>query len=349
MKFDFLNNLPLSVQFSGLGHATGSRKLDNQALLDGYQIKLKPSFIENSIGIESRYFLEDHESTSDMAAAAAKMALEQAGLSIRDVSRLILATSSPDYQTPSTACIVQHKLGGSGFPVMDINAACSGFVYAIDAGARAIATGDRHVLVVGADARSRDLNMQDKRTVFLYGDGAGAAVLSAVGKPERAGAAGGAMSGLLNSILFADGVGYDAVYIPAGGSKTALTHELLDRNHHKLSMPDGTRVAENAKQGFSFLCAEIFEGTPYKKNDVDLFVFHQPNQRLLEGIVAHLDIPPEKAYINFSRYGNTVAGSIPIALSEAQRMGRLNSGDLVLLCGVGGGFTGGAHLIRWNF
>lgn len=345
MKYAFLEQLPLSVQIKGTGHAAGSRKLDNQTLLDTWDIKLKPSFIDKSIGIESRNFLADDESTSDIAAKAAQMALDQAGLTIKDISRLILATSSPDYQTPATACIVQHKLGGSGFPAMDINAACSGFVYALDAGARAIATGDKHVLVIGADARSRDLNMQDKRTVFLYGDGAGAAVLSAADKT----ADGAPMGGLLNSVLFAEGIGYDAVYIPAGGNKTPLTAELLQDNQHKLLMPDGTRVAQNAKDGFATLCRQIFEGTPYQQSDVDFFIFHQPNQRLLEGICAHLGVPAEKTHINFSRYGNTVAGSIPIALSEAQQEGKIKRGDLVLLCGVGGGFTGGAHLIRWTY
>lgn len=347
MKYAFLERLPLSVQVKGLGHAAGSRRLDNQTLLDTYDIKLKPSFIDKNIGIESRNFLAAGESTSDIAAAAAQMALDQAGLTIKDIERLILATSSPDYQTPASACIVQHKLGGSGFPAMDINAACSGFVYALDVAARAIATGEQHVLVIGADARSRDVNMQDKRTAFLYGDGAGAAVLSAVEKaPVRSPQQ---MGGLLNSVLFADGIGYDAVYIPAGGNKTPLTPELLQDNQHKLLMPDGTRVAQNAKDGFATLCRQIFEGTPYQQSDVDFFIFHQPNQRLLEGICAQLEVPAHKTHINFSRYGNTVAGSIPIALSEARQAGKIKAGDLVLLCGVGGGFTGGAHLIRWTY
>lgn len=340
MKFEFLNQLPLGVGISGLGHGFGDDKLDNKSLLEKHQIRLKPSFIDRSIGIESRFFLSQQQTTSDMAVKAAQMALDNAGLTVDDISRLILATSSPDHQTPSTACIVQHKLGGKGFAAVDINAACSGFIYAMDMAARAVATGDKHVLVIGADARSRDLNMQDKRTAFLYGDGAGAAIVSSVDKSE---------GGLLNSVTYADGIGWDAVYIPAGGSKMPATEEVVRDNLHKLSMPDGGRVATNAKEGFASLCDQVFEGTPYSRDDADFYIFHQPNQRLLEGIAEALAIPAEKTYFNFNQYGNTVAGSIPIALSEAHQAGKIKKGDLVVLCGVGGGFTGGAHLIRWNY
>lgn len=340
MKFEFLQQQPNGIGISGLGIGVGKDKLDNQMLLEKHQIRLKPSFIDRSIGIESRHFLAEGQTTSDMAVDAAKAALKSAGLELENIDRLILATSSPDHQTPSTACVVQHKLGGKGFPAVDINAACSGFIYAMDMACRAVATGDEHVLVIGVDARSRQLNMQDKRTAFLYGDGAGAAIVSRVDKSE---------GGLLNSVTYADGIGWDAVYVPAGGTTMPVTEAVIRDKLHNLAMPDGKRVAINAKEGFSSLCEQVFAGTPYTKEDADFFIFHQPNQRLLEGIASALGIPAEKTHFNFNQYGNTVAGSIPIALTEAHKLGKIKKGDLVVLCGVGGGFTGGAHLIRWNF
>lgn len=343
MRYKFLKELNHGITVSGLGHATGSVEIDNQSLLKKNDLRLKPSFIDKSIGIETRYYLSEEEGVSDIAAQAASLALEHAGLNVNDLSRLILATSSPDYQTPATACVVQHKLGGRGFPCVDINAACSGFIYGFDMAARAIATGDEHVLVIGADARSTDINFSDKRTVLLYGDGAGATVVS---RSNRLSANDDSL-GLINSLLYADGSGYDAVYKPVGGSKTPVTVDLVSANQHKLSMQDGRRVAQNALEGFAYLSSEVFNNTPYSKEDVDLFIFHQPNLRLLEQVINTLEIPINKTHINFQHYGNTVAGSIPLALSEAFHAGKIIPGNLVLLCGVGGGFTGGAHLIRW--
>ena len=300
--------------------------------------------MKKSIGIEHRYFVSEEQASSDLAAQACQQALIHADVDINNVDRLIVATSTPDHLTPSTACIVQHKLGGKGFPANDIVAACSGFLYGLDQALRCLATGDETVLVVGVDCRSRTLNMQDKRTVFLYGDGAGAVVLQRRNIPAEQTAS---KSGFLDCLLMADGEGHDAVYVPAGGSREPCTPDNTLEMKHKLAMPNGERVARNALQGFLHMSQTLLQRNGLTLEDIDQFIFHQPNRRLLETAISSMGIDEGKTFINFQHYGNTVAGSVPIALSEACQQGRIKSGDKVLLCAVGGGYTGGAALIQW--
>lgn len=339
MKYEFLQQLPHQISVSGVGFSLGSEQLDNQQLIEKLGIRYKASFVDRKIGIKSRYFLAEGENTSDMASRAAQQALDSAGLSIDDIDRLVIGTSSPDHLSPNMACIVQHKLGGVGFPAIDINATCCGFIFAFDAACRAVATGDKHVLVIGADCRSRLMNTEDILTSFLYGDGAGAVIVSRQEKDDF---------GLLSSVGFADGSGWDAVYIPAGGSAMPVTEQGVRENKHKVYMADGQKVASSAKQGFAMLSDKVMEGTPFSRDEVDFFAMHQPNLRLLESVVNDLNIPEHKTHINFAQYGNTIAGSIPIVLAEAHQLGKIKRGDKVMLCGVGGGFTGGAHLLQWN-
>lgn len=340
----YIQDHPETFVIAGIAHSVGSIKYTNSELCDAFGIKIKPSFIDKSVGIDTRYFVADNETTSDLAAAAAKKALANAGISIQDIDRLIVATSTPDHPTPSTACIVQYKLGGSGFPANDIVAACSGFMYGLDQALRCLATGDKNVLLVGVDCRSRTLNMQDKRTAFLYGDGAGAVVLQ-----RRAGnaSAGPDKAGFLDCFLTADGSGHDAVIILAGGAKEPCNPQNVAELKNKLSMPSGDRVAQNALRGFAELVHQLLDRNRLNLSDIKQFVFHQPNRRLLEVVMNQLGLTSENTFINFQHYGNTVAGSIPIALSEAVAANLLNSGDTVVLCGVGGGFTGGAALLKW--
>lgn len=318
----------------GHGYALGSQCLTNQDLIDDYGIKIKPSFVDNNVGSKTRFFLDDSQTTSDLAYQAAVQALAKAEVEVNQLSRLIVATSTADYLSPSTACVVQHKLGGKGFPAFDISAACSGFVYAIDQAIRCIATGDELVLVIGADARSRTLNMKNKRTAFLYGDGAGAVLLRRL-KPDQ--------EGFIASHLYADGAGYDAVYVPSVGA-----NQQQREYNQELTMPNGRRIQENAGVGIASLCSDLLAKTPYQFSDIDYFVFHQPNHYLLQAVIDQMNIPDHKTMVNFSEVGNTVAASIPIALSQAASQQRIQPGDLVVVCAVGGGFTGGAHLFRWN-
>lgn len=326
-------NAPFEIAIRGFGHAVGSLCFSNEDLMAEFDIRIKPSFVENSVGSKTRHFIADDVSTSDLAARAAEKALQSAGISVQQLDRLIVATSTGDYLSPSTACVVQHKLGGRGFPAYDIGAACSGFIFAVDQAIRCVATGDRNVLVIGVDVRSRTLDMQNKRTAFLYGDGAGAVVISRQQKSAN---------GFIASHLYADGAGHDAVYVPSVGH--ARTPEPLPP---VLTMPNGKRVSENAGMGIPTLCAQLLEKTSFQQTDIDFYLLHQPNLYLLQAVCDEMQIAPEKTLINFPRYGNTVAASVPIALSEAAEQQRIRPGDLVLMCAVGGGFTGGAHLLRW--
>lgn len=326
-------NAPFGIGIRGYGHALGERQLDNDSLMRAFGIRIKSSFIENSVGIQTRHFINDTTSTSDLATRAAAQALQTAGLSVQDLSRLIVATSTGDYLSPSTACVVQHKLGGSDFPAYDIGAACSGFIYAVDQAIRCLATGDQHVLVIGVDVRSRTLDPANKRTAFLYGDGAGAVVISRHPDPQK---------GFIASTLFADGAGHDAVFVPSAGH--ARTPDILPA---QLTMPNGRRVSENAGIGIPALCQRVLDQAGCRQENIDFFLLHQPNRYLLESVCEEMQIPANKTVINFPHIGNTVAASVPIALCEAVAQQRLKSGDLVVMCAVGGGFTGGAHLLRW--
>lgn len=326
-------NAPFQIAIRGYGHATGTRCFSNEELMSEFGIRIKTSFIDKNVGSKTRYFMSDDMSTSDLAARAAHKALLCAGVQIDKIDRLIVATSTADYLSPSTACVVQHKLGGYGFPAYDIGAACSGFIYAVDQAVRCIATGDTNVLVIGVDVRSRTLDKQNKRTAFLYGDGAGAVVISRHNQSEN---------GFIASHLFADGSGHDAVYVPSVGH--ARAEEPLTT---VLTMPNGKRVSENAGIGIPTLCAQLLEKTQCKQSDIDFYLLHQPNLYLLRAVCQEMQIPEEKTVINFPQVGNTVAASVPIALSEAAEQKRIKPGDLVLMCAVGGGFTGGAHLLRW--
>ncbi len=347
LQKQYLQKHPDGLLIAGISHQVGSECLTNKQLIDRYGIRIKESFINKSVGIETRYFISDDETTSDLAAIAGKNALKNANIDVDKLDRLIVATSTPDHQTPSTACIVQHKLGGRGFPASDIVAACSGFMYALDQGLRCLATGDKYVLIVGVDCRSRTLNMQDKRTAFLYGDGAGAVVLKRVEGIENDRSEKKCKKGFFDCMITADGEGHDAVFVPAGGAKTPCTIENVQAMEHKLSMPNGERVAKNALQGFMHMSHSILQRNNLNLTDVDHVVFHQPNRRLLEAVMRDMNIDESKAFINFEKYGNTVAGSIPIALSEVINSGRAKVGDKILLCSVGGGFTAGAALYQY--
>ncbi|MCY7297225.1 3-oxoacyl-ACP synthase III family protein [Alteromonas sp. a30] len=326
---------------AGTGYCVGQQKLNNAELIESFGIRIKESFINKNIGIETRYFLSPEETTSDLATEAAHQALAQANLSANQLDRLIVATSTPDHSTPSTACIVQHKLGASGFPASDIVAACTGFLYGLDQALRCLATGDDYVLLVGVDCRSRTLNMQDKRTAFLYGDGAGAVVLKRQPADVRDAPH---KRGFVDCFVQAEGEGFDAVIVPAGGAAKPCTPENVSAMQHKLSMPSGERVARNAMRAFKETTFDLLARNRLSLADIDLFIFHQPNLRLLEKVSHELDVDPDKMLINFNKFGNTVAGSVPIALAEAVSQNRIQAGSKVLFCAVGGGYTKGAAL-----
>lgn len=328
----------MNARIAGTGHYVPGPPITNDELIARHGLHIKPYFVRRSVGVETRHFAAPGQATSDLAVEAATRALGSSGVPAREIRRIILATVSGDYPTPATACLVQRKLGLAGCAAIDVVGACSGFLQALDLGARCVATGEGPVLVIGADVRSRQLNTADLRTVFLYGDGAGAVVLT-----EGAGD-----TGIVHSILTADGAGAEAVYIPGGGSREPLTEEGLRLRRNTITMPDGRRVADAARAGFRQLVDRLAAETGVPLAELSFFCLHQPNLFLVRRVLEDLAIPEERAWINFPRYANTTSASVAIALSEAAEAGRLAPGRWVCLAAVGAGYAAGIQLVRWG-
>jgi 3-oxoacyl-[acyl-carrier-protein] synthase III len=328
----------MNARIAGTGHFLPGNPVTNEDLIARHGLRVRSYFIRNHVGVETRHFAAPGQATSDLAVEAAARAIADSGVGASDIRRIILATVSGDYRTPATACLVQRQLGLKGQAAIDLVGACSGFVQALDLGARCVSTGEGPVLVIGADVRSRQLDFSDLRTVFLYGDGAGAVVLTPAPDGE----------GILHSILTADGEGAEAVCIPAGGSREPITAGALLRRRDRISMPDGRRVADAARSGFRHLARRLEEETGVAAHEVDFACLHQPNLFLTREVLGDLGIPESRAWINFPTCANTTSASVPIALSEAAAAGRMRTGDRVLLGAVGAGFAGGMQLLRWG-
>jgi 3-oxoacyl-[acyl-carrier-protein] synthase-3 len=328
----------VNARIAGVGHYLPGLPITNDELIARHRLRIKPYFIRNHVGAKTRYFAAPGQATSDLAVEAATRAIAASGVPLTEIRRILLATVSGDYPTPATACIVQRKLGLRGGAAIDVVGACSGFLQALDLGSRCVATGEGPVLVIGADVRSRQLDFTDLRTAFLYGDGAGAVVLTA--------GPGGAE--IRHSILTADGDGAEAVYIPAGGSREPITEDGLRRQRNRITMADGRRVADAARAGFRHLADRLVAETGVAARDVGFVCLHQPNLFLVRQILSDLGIAEERTWINFPAYANTTSASVPIALSEAVAAGRITHGAWVWLGAVGAGFAGAIQLVRWG-
>jgi len=293
-------------------------------------------WIVSRTGIRERRLAEEHHGTSDLAVRAGQRALDCAGLRSEDIDLLVVGTSTPDYLFPSTACLTQAKLGLT-CPAYDVNAACSGFIYALEAGTTAIESG-RHetVLVIGADALTRHVDFTDRATCVLFGDGAGAVVLRASEHP-----------GVMAIELGADGTGGDLLKIPAGGSAAPCTVERIQNREHYLQM-NGTEVFKFAVRVIPKATVKALESTGNTVDDLAWLIPHQANKRILDTIEERLGIADERVYSNVENTGNTSAGSIPLALDDLYTSGRLQPGDLIALVGFGAGLTWGAATIRWT-
>lgn len=325
----------VGVRIASLAGHVPSRTVTNADLV-AMGAPLDAAEIEKLTGIRERHWASADEAVSDLAIAAGKKALGQFGNDLERVSRLLLATVSSDFSSPSTACIVQHALGLAPRPAFDISAACSGFLYALDAAARFIATGDHGVLVAAADARSKFLDVKDRGTAALFGDGAVAAMVT----PGPVG------EGLLSIALVADGSGATAVHVPAGGSRKPATKETVEARQHFIQMKDGPEVYFQAVEGMLTMSEVVLKDAGLTFADVDLVVPHQANGRLLERLVRLSRLPKEKVMVNVDRYGNTAGASCGLALTEALATRRVRAGSRVLLLAAGGGFTAGAALLR---
>lgn len=291
-------------------------------------------------GIRQRHVVDKGTATSDLAGEAASRALKQAGLTPDDVGVIVVATTTPDMFFPSTACLVQTKIGASGAWGFDLGAACSGFTYALTAGAQLVATGaHEHALVIGADVMSSIIDYRDRATCVLFGDGAGAVVISPAAEPGL---------GLLDFAHEVDGSGGEALCMPAGGSLRPATHETVDKRMHFVHQ-DGATVFKFAVRKMEEVCRRVLVENGMTAADVDLFVAHQANRRIILGTADRLGLDSSRVVINIDRYGNTTAATIPLALADALADGRLKKGDRVLLAAVGAGFTVGAVLLRWAY
>jgi 3-oxoacyl-[acyl-carrier-protein] synthase-3 len=291
-------------------------------------------------GIRERHIVEPGVATSDLAKEAAIGALQQAGITPAQVGFIVVGTTTPDTIFPSTACMVQTKIGATNAWGFDLGAACSGFTYALTTGMQMVATGAHdHALVIGADVMSSIIDYQDRTTCVLFGDGAGAVVLSPAADDEPA---------IIDFAHEIDGSGGPALCMPAGGSRMPATHETVDQRLHYVKQ-DGQAVFKFAVRKTEEIARRVLAKNGLDPTEIDLFVCHQANRRIIKASAERLGLPESKVVINLEMYGNTTAGTIPLALADAVKDQRLKKGDLVLLASVGAGFTVGAVLLRWGF
>jgi 3-oxoacyl-[acyl-carrier-protein] synthase-3 len=326
------------AKISALGTYVPPRLLTNADLEK--MVDTSNEWILARVGIRERHIVDKGVATSDLAVEAAKKALAQRGLAASDLDAIIVGTVTPDMFFPSTACLVQHKLGAQGVWGFDLSAACSAFIYAMQTGAQFIASGThKRILVIGADVMSSIIDYADRATCVIFGDGAGAVILE-LAEDES--------TGLIDFIHEIDGSGGCSLYMPGGGSLNPSTRETVDKKMHYVHQ-DGQQVFKFAVRKQTEACLKLLERNGLKASDIDAFIPHQANLRIINATADRLGLRPESVIVNIERYGNTTAGTIPLAMGTAIEDGRLKKGSLVLLASVGAGFTVGAALLRWAF
>jgi 3-oxoacyl-[acyl-carrier-protein] synthase-3 len=325
------------VKIAGLSTYVPPRVLTNADL--ERMVDTTDEWILQRTGIRERHIAGPGVATSDLAKEAACGAMRQAGVSAGDIGFIVVGTTTPDTIFPSTACLLQHKIGASKAWGFDLGAACSGFTYALTTGMQMVGSGaHEHALVVGADVMSSIIDYTDRATCVLFGDGAGAVVLSPAGEGEPS------IVGFAHEI---DGAGGPALCMPAGGSRMPASHETVDQRLHYVKQ-DGHAVFKFAVRKTEEICMRVLQQYGIESSEIDLFVSHQANRRIIQAAADRLGLPDRKVVINLDRFGNTTAATIPLALADAVADKRLKKGDLVLLTSVGAGFTVGAVLLRWG-
>jgi len=321
----------------GTGHYAPTRIVTNAELAK--TVETTDEWIYTRSGIRERRLAAPGESTSDMATAAGLAALKSAGLTAADIDLLIIATVTPDLPLPSAACIIQHKLGiPTHAACFDLNAACSGFIYALDTASAMLGSGRyRHALVIGAEKLSAIVDWKERTTCVLFGDGAGAVVIGASDEPGR---------GIIGAKLGAYGDSVDLLCIPKGGSDCPATPESIAAGDHFMKMK-GKEVFKLAVRAMDEAARDILEQYQLSADQISLVIPHQANLRIIEAVAQYLKLPMDRFVVNVDRYGNTSAASVPIALDEANKAGRIKRGDLILVVAFGAGLTYGSALIRW--
>jgi 3-oxoacyl-[acyl-carrier-protein] synthase-3 len=328
-----------TAKISALGCYVPPKILTNDDL--SRIVETNDKWIVERTGIRERHIADPSIATSDMAVAAAREALAQRGIEPSQIDAILLCTVTPDMLFPSTACLVQDVLGARGAWGFDLVAACSGFLYGITVAAHLVSAGThRYVLVIGSDTMSRIIDYQDRSTCILFGDGAGAFLIEPAEENEGVG-----FIGHHNEI---DGSGAAYLCMPAGGSRLPASAETVAQRLHYVKQ-EGQQVFKFAVRKMQEICEELLSKYGFQPSDVDLLVPHQANKRIITATAERLHLPPEKVVINLDQYGNTTAGTIPLATRDAFCGGRLKKGDLVLFAAVGAGYTAGASLWRWGF
>jgi 3-oxoacyl-[acyl-carrier-protein] synthase-3 len=325
------------VRIAGLATFVPPRVLTNADLEK--LVNTTDEWILQRTGIRERHIAEPGVATSDLAKEAAEGALREAGITADQLGFIVVGTTTPDTIFPSTACMLQTKIGAHNAWGFDLGAACSGFTYSLTTAMQMVATGAHdYALAVGADVMSSIIDYTDRTTCVLFGDGAGAVVLApaAEGEPH-----------IIDFAHMIDGSGGAALCMPAGGSKLPASHDTVDKRLHYVKQ-EGATVFKFAVKNTEEIARRLLGRNGIDPSQLDLFVSHQANRRIIEAAAERLGLGPDKVIINLEMYGNTTAGTIPLALADARLQGRLKKGDLVLLCSVGAGFTVGAVLLRWS-
>ena len=295
------------------------------------------AWITSRTGIKQRYTVSDGQASSDISTDIALSLLSKRKLNAQELDLIIIGTVTPDYFTPSTAAIVQNNIGAKNAWGYDLSAACSGFIFALETGAKFISSGDyKKVMVIGVDTMTSILDFEDRDTCVIFGDGGGGVIL----EPEKDN------FGIIDSILHMDGSGGQYLIVPGGGSKIPASHKSIDNREHYIKQ-DGKTVFKHAVKGMADVSKEILNRNNLSGNDIALFIPHQANKRIIDAASERCGIDPKKVIINIDKFGNTTAGTIPIALNEAVEKNKINNGDYILLSSFGAGFTWGSVLIKW--
>jgi len=329
---------PVNAMITAVGHYVPEKVVDNkyfESFLDTNDL-----WIQTRTGIKERRYLDKDKPTSTMAIPAVQMLLKNRGISAEELDVIIVSTVTPDMPYPSTACIIQEAIGAKNCWGFDLSAACSGFLFAINTGAKLIESGSyKKVLIVGADKMTSIANFKDRNTCILFGDGAAAVLLEPTEDKEY---------GIIDSILHIDGSGGEFLYQPGGGSLHPASHETVDKDMHYVHQ-DGKAVFKVAVVGMADVSEEIVLKNNLKGEDISYLVPHQANMRIISAAGERMGLPPEKVMVNIHKYGNTTCATIPLCISEYWHEGKIKKGDYIVLASFGAGYTWGSVLVRWAY
>lgn len=324
-------------QIKGIGSYLPEKLLTNKDLES--MMETSDEWILSRTGISSRHIADKSQATSDLGLIAAQKAIKEAGIEASEIDFIFFATTTPDQMMPNTACVLQQKLGIKDCGALDITAACTGFLYALGISDQMIRTGAyKNILIVGAEVLSRFVDYQDRTTSILFGDGAGAAVVSRADADSK--------SEILGHKLSADGTLGDLLSLPAGGSKMPASIETVQERMHYVKM-NGREIFKSAVRTMSQCSKEVLEKANVDPKDIDWLVPHQANERIIEAVAKHFDIDMNKVIVDIADMGNTSAATVPCAFNTALRLNKIKRGDLVMLTAFGGGLTSGSLLLRY--